>query len=262
MDEHAPPTIGPGEARACRRCGYNIAGLDAAGVCPECGFEIERSLASDELKNSSPEYLASLHRGVVIILSAIIVMILITFASIGVGIALAVGGAGAGGAPPQWFNVVNQGLSLLMSLALAYGWWLFSSPDPSYTGRLDGSTARKIVRIALCVAIGMGLVAFALQLAPLSGPSPVLLVGVGLLSIVVFAVRFFAEMLYLQWLTPRIPDWDAYKRARLLIWLGPVLYTVGALCLGLGPLVALVLYWNLLDKIRRDIRAIRASQAG
>ena len=46
-----------------------------------------------------------------------------------------------------------------------------------------------------------------------------------------------------------------------MMWLGPLLFTVGALCIGLGPLVAVVLYWNMLDWVRRDLKRIRAEQA-
>jgi hypothetical protein len=35
------------------------------------------------------------------------------------------------------------------------------------------------------------------------------------------------------------------------------LYTVGALIL-IGPLIALVLYWNFLDRMRKHLKAIEA----
>ncbi len=245
---------------SCRQCGYDVRGLSVDGVCPECGFLVERSLASDELKNSSPEYLASLHRGVVIILTSIILMILFMFVAIGAVIAIAV--SSRGGAVPAWFNIANQVVNVVLSLAIVYGWWLFSAPDPAFTGREDGSTARRVVRITLCIAVGLSFLSLAINFLPLNQATGIVLIGVGVLSLVVFGVRYFAEMLYLRWLTPRIPNWDAHKRAKLLLWLGPLLYIVGSLCLGLGPLVALVLYWNLLDKIRKDIKAIRQAVPG
>ena len=50
-------------------------------------------------------------------------------------------------------------------------------------------------------------------------------------------------------------------RAKTMMWLGPILYTVGAIACGLGPLVALILYYNLLNWVREGLQAIRADQS-
>ena len=42
------------------------------------------------------------------------------------------------------------------------------------------------------------------------------------------------------------------------MWLGPLLQTVGLLLIGLGPLIALVMYWNMLDVMRKHIKRILA----
>jgi len=38
--------------------------------------------------------------------------------------------------------------------------------------------------------------------------------------------------------------------------LGILLFTIGAFFLLLGPLIALILYWNLLDRMRKHLIAI------
>jgi uncharacterized membrane protein len=78
-----------------------------------------------------------------------------------------------------------------------------------------------------------------------------------LASVAVWLVWYFAAMKYLRWLTPRIPNQKAHDRAKRLMWLGPVLCLV--LCV-IGGLVALVLYYHLLDWIRKDLRQIRMAQ--
>ena len=67
-------------------------------------------------------------------------------------------------------------------------------------------------------------------------------------------------MLYLRWLAPRLPDDEVDAWARRLMWLGPLLVTVGALIV-VGPLIAMVLYWNLLDRVRRNLKQIMHRQS-
>jgi ACR3 family arsenite efflux pump ArsB len=64
-----------------------------------------------------------------------------------------------------------------------------------------------------------------------------------------------------MWLARRVPDQWIVKRATTYRWLLPVLTTVGVLLIGLGPLIALVLYWNLLDRMRKHLKAIVATGA-
>lgn len=45
------------------------------------------------------------------------------------------------------------------------------------------------------------------------------------------------------------------------MWLGPVLVTVGALVV-IGPLVALILYYNLLNWVRIDLSGILKARGG
>jgi len=254
MTDIAPPPVTriPDDA-ACHQCGYALAGLPSEGVCPECGLPVEQSLRSNMLEHASPSYLAALHRGVFLVLAAIIVQILLGFAGVAVGFAMA--GSSSTATFMQLFSI----LGVAVSLTLVYGWWLFTAPDPGYEGRRDASQARQIVRITLAVNVAIVLLQMIFQLAPsiAGGSTATLAPLVALLALVVFAVSFFASMLYLRWLTPRIPNWKAFKRAKTLMWLGPLLYTVGILLIGLGPLIALVLYWNMLDWIRKDLKRIR-----
>ena len=263
----APPTS-PQEARGpnlahhdipCLRCGYNLRGLSEDGVCPECGAPVARSLVGDLLVYSSPDYKASLHRGVALILMAIIAEILLVVASVGVAVTAGMGVAGSMGALPALLQVA----SLAASIALVAGWWMFSAPDPAMLGSKKGDTPRKIVRIVLVIQLASTLVSTAAQTVPASLNNPLnagLVYGLGIASTIAFIVGFFAQMLYVKWLAPRLPSERVFKRAGTLLWLGPVLYTVGALLLLLGPLIALVLYWNMLDWVRKDLKRIRAEQ--
>jgi hypothetical protein len=58
-----PQQAAPAEAAAapCVRCGYDLHGHSAEGVCPECGLAVARSLAlGKQLRDSRPAWIASL----------------------------------------------------------------------------------------------------------------------------------------------------------------------------------------------------------
>jgi hypothetical protein len=86
----------------------------------------------------------------------------------------------------------------------------------------------------------------------------VMALAMNLVALVASVAQFFAAMLYIKWLATRLPSPRAEKRAKLMLWLGPVLYTGGLLLVGLGPLIALIMYYNLLEWVRKDLKAIRA----
>ena len=54
----------------CRRCAYNLRGLQPGGVCPECALPIRVSIASDLLSHQDPDWLRGITRGVWLLFSA------------------------------------------------------------------------------------------------------------------------------------------------------------------------------------------------
>lgn len=250
----------PIEGVSCKQCGYDLSGLSEEGVCPECGYSIERSLTEDLLENSSPGYLASLHLGVFLILTAIILKLLIFISAFAFGVTIAISGG----------SMVILSYSLLMAsflaaIFVAVGWWKFSAPDPAFTGQLNGSTSRKVVRVTTLIIGGVAVVDLPLQI--MTGGSGVGSLAVisdilGIVSSIAWVTGFFAAMVYLRWLSPRIPDWRIHQRAKMLMWLEPILFTVGWMCFGLGPIIGIVLYWNLLNWVRLEIKAIRKQAEG
>ncbi|MFG0251970.1 MAG: hypothetical protein ACF8NJ_03755 [Phycisphaerales bacterium JB038] len=241
----------------CRQCGYNLRGLTPEGKCPECGTPIERSLRGNLLVYSSPEYLTKLHQGVFLILAAIVAQIILTVLAIVLMAAVGLQGASTAGV-----QLVLNGLGIAVSVASWYGWWLFSSPDPAFVGLERGNAARRVVRVAVMLIAALTIAQTGMSYAVNSGTavstlSLALLTLVGLLSLAASATMFFASMLYMRWLTPRIPDPKLFERSKMYMWLLPILVTVGAIACGLGPLVALILYWNHFEFTRRHIKRIR-----
>ncbi|MEK6700920.1 MAG: hypothetical protein AABZ53_01545 [Planctomycetota bacterium] len=262
----------------CIRCGYDLMGLKPAGVCPECGTPVERSMRGDLLEYCGEEYLASLHWGLfwtqtsLLLLLIFKVPLLVLEVWVGMGVST--------GLPAGMFEPIARGIELGPTLLFVLGWWRLSTPDPGQLSSNKGEGARRHIRLALAVTVCTALIQFVTAfmhlpspiallephgLTPGAQPSDVVDQSLALLSamlwllaFVAWAVTFFAAMAYVHWIARRVPNAKARTRASLLIWLCPVLYIFGRLCVGLGPLIALVLYYNLLDWLRIDLKNIRA----
>ncbi len=242
-----------GDDVICLQCGYNIHGLSHEGRCPECGTPIKKSLQGNLLRYSSPAYLATLIRGVFLILAAIAAQVICFIGGLILIPLLTREG---------WTDVVRVSELLLWTASTGFsvvsliGWWLFSAPDPAFVGAGGGMTARKVVRTTVAAAAVLTAVAtvaemLATSIATSVDPGAKILLGV------VLAVKFFAAMLYLRWLAHRFSNVVFDARARLLMWLCPLLVTVGTLFCFVGPIIALVLYWNLLNWVRIEISRVR-----
>lgn len=274
--------------RKCVSCSYNLMGLMGDSLCPECGTPVANSLRDNLLINSSPVYLARIHKGVFLVQAGIIVMILLFIGSmLGTMVAGFLMAAAGGGGGTGWMYVVifaSAAATLVIAGMSLYGWWLLSEADPRANDNDRGESPRRIVRITviiecfmLAASQGISLVstfifggAWATGIgtgaggtggaAGVAGTALVIAALSSVLTLgyyVALAVRYFASMLYLRWLAPRLPNNKAHQRAKLMLWLGPVLCTVGIALCGLGPVIALIMYYNLLEWFRIDLKRIR-----
>lgn len=211
------------------------------------------------LSNSDAAHQQTLLKGVGYVLNGIIALIIMVI----VGVLVSLAASGNPQSAVTLVGPVDVGIEFItaaISLVIAYGWWLFSEADPKLSGFSDGGAPRQLVRVCVAISVAGTLASFAISLLAWLTSSSVI-AGLVLLLITIVAalasiVAFFAQMLYVKWLAGRLPNAAVYKRSKTLLWLGPVLYTFGLLLLGLGPLIALVLYWNMLDKVRKDLRDI------
>lgn len=239
----------------CNACGYNLLGLPFAGVCPECGKPVEQSFRSDMLADCEPAHISTLLRGITFVLNGILGMVALEIFGRGVGMISVAAGRKI---PPMGFTVASDSIDVVLKGIILYGWWTFSTLDPAYTGRNDASQSRTWIRNLLIVSIPTSILSMVVGfVAPTMRG---LIFAMFVVSAAIWIARFFFEMSYVRWLAPRIPNQKAAKRAKLLLWLGPILVTVGFFACGIGPLIALILYWNLLDWVRQDLRAIQRRQ--
>ncbi len=246
------------DTRACIKCGYSLQGLATSGVCPECGTPVADSLRGTLLQFSAPEFIATIRQGHVWVLNGILASIIVGVAT--VVIALATSGSAA---MMTLMQFVNLGIAVFIFL----GYLKLTEPDPQFQGTEKPDSARNIVRIAVIAQIVISVLQIVLNFAvPASaaGPSGLAAALTLVLTLAGFAglaVQFFAMMLYTRWLAARIPDEHIVKRTKTYMWLLPLLATVGMIVVGLGGLIALVLYWNMLHRMRQHLVSIEKTGA-
>jgi hypothetical protein len=211
----------------CRKCAYNLRTLSINSRCPECGTAVGYSAQGDLLRFSDPTWVMNLHRGVVMILSAIAVVV------VGVILTAVVDGVRARGTA----ELLGALVILAGYLLYVVGSWLLTEPDPSGLGEQEYGTARKVIRVTLIIGVLdslLDVVDLGFTVPP--GLSSVFLIFTTLAGIA-SVVGTFAQLQYVGKLATRIPDEKVTRRAHFLKWAFAVSY--GAIILGTA-IVALI----------------------
>ena len=241
--------------RACVKCGYSIEGLFVNGHCPECGTPVAESLRGDLLQHAGQDYLKTILRGHSWVLNGVLAIIIVQVTTMLGAITAGTRGAAA----PREFTAVLSVVGLVVSVWIFLGYLKLTEPDPQFTGLERPDTARRLVRLGAIVSIIVGAVASGLYLlTSVSGPVILILGALQLVGLAAFAVQFLAMMNYTIWLGRRIPDAWIVGRAAKYRWLLPLIAVLGFVVLFLGPIVAMIMYWNLLDRMRKHLKSIVA----
>ncbi len=182
-------------------------------------------------------------------------------------------GQGAAGGPMQsgllasdLFIVIAAILSVAVNALALWGWWRFTEPDPAHTEGSSVGDARWLIRASVVASIVCDACVNVLgALAPAKGPlAPLLLllmVVAALGTLGAFTTRFFASIVYVRRLAARIPDPQLERRAQMAMWACPLAAVFAGWMCGIGLLIALVIYFNLLEQVRRALLGVRAQQA-
>jgi hypothetical protein len=244
------------------------------GVCHQCGTQIELSLREPMLSEAPTEYLKKVTGGLSLILNAILLSFLLGL--VWVIAFVAVVGIGSPGSQPRTPPVGLTASMTLGDIAIVcislVGYWRFSAPDPSPDGFEKSSTARKVIRAMVQLQVVLTVISglFNVYVYSTPGAAPaampgfttttgLVLLAMNIVGCVLLAVKFFAVMQHTRWLASRVPDPYIVNRTRTYMWQLPVLSTVGIVLIGLGPLIALIMYWNLLDRLRKHMKALSAT---
>jgi hypothetical protein len=254
----------------CNACGYDLHGLPLDGTCPECGRLVANSLRGDALRFASPDYLATIRKGIDLYLAMAATEILLAFASFPVASMVAKGASVA-----QVENLLLM-VGVVLSLAGSVGFVQFTSPDPALIASEQPRNARRLARAGMIMLIAAGVGRFVHQMLfggtnmtglfpgfglPIARPSIFSLAEL-LVTAAGFLLFFFGGLRYAAWLFRRVPDLRGVRMCTLYMWLLPLIAIVG-LCVCVGPLVAKVLHMVLLWLLRGHLaQALRQQRLG
>jgi len=225
----APPIVGFGgphvaldaqgrvaESIVCRRCGYDLKGLDPHSRCPECGTAVGRTIyGGDLLRFAPPEWVEKLASGMLWIIVAVL-------GSIALGLL-------ANFAVP----VIGLAGDVSLSVVSLAGYWLVTTPDPSMDLSREGISARVVARWGAVAAIIGGLVVSFLQVQQLQAPSvPLMIVAIALA--IVGVAGYFALFVYGRRLALRIPDDGLARQTMIVMWGVVACYGFAIVMIGVG----------------------------
>ena len=248
---------------ACVRCSYNLRGLPASGNCPECGEPIANSIKGFMLQDASAEYRGKLKLGLSLVLNGILALVLLGLLGSGAQFAARVTGTSV-----PWLDLALELAGALVTMVLILGYWRFSEADPGFVSMEQPAAARRVLRVTVVLAAALALIDFIAKLSsgsltggmnPAGSTTSLVILGLlMLLGLALWVVQFVVTMTYTAWIGGRVPDEFVVRRAKMYRWLLPVIYVVGAIIV-IGPRIALVMYWNLLDRVRKHLKSIEAT---
>lgn len=225
MTEPTPPTphgdvprevpnlrpVDPGpieEDTICARCGYNVRGLRADGLCPECGTPIARSLQGNLLRFADPAWLDKLRFGVALRLWNILVSVL---AGIGGGVARGLGISVA----PILAGIVAAILALVAT-------WCITAPEPNIATSEDPMSLRRFIRACAVIGAIGGVANQILTSGSMPGAVPagsMVLVAVLVVALAIIGiVATFGEFVYLRRFARRVPDNKLEDNTTVVMW--------------------------------------------
>ena len=254
-----------GEGDLCRGCGYDLKGLATSGACPECGKPVHESVRGDYLKFASEGYLRSLHRGVVLVQTALVASLMMWVAAFA-----------ASAAAPALASL-EEWLGIIPGVLQGVGWWCLSMPDPSVGLTDPGDKPRQIVRTTVLVSSAAQLTSIILASATpgMRGFSPSMnsgltagtifgtVAGIGMIvAFIAHVVQFFAAMQYLRWVAPRIPSRELERTTKSMTWVIALMYFPGCCLAGFGLLVAPLVHCVFLNGFRSEFKRIRQETYG
>lgn len=242
----------------CVGCSYNLRGLPIHRNCPECGEPISNSATGILLEDAPPGYVTKIRGGLSLVLNSILAAIIF-------GLLAGVMGFAFSGQYTWLMPLLNIG-GFIVGAAMLLGYWRFTQPDPVMEAIEQPTTDRKVIRATLMFSLGVSVLQLFTGLLVQTGsagsaaapPASVLGIGPGIISLLLWVVQFMSVMNYTAWIGGRVPDEFVVRRAKMYRWLLPVIYVVGAIVV-IGPLIALVMYWNLLDRVRKHLKSIEST---
>ncbi|MHC5113548.1 MAG: hypothetical protein ACYTGP_03870 [Planctomycetota bacterium] len=204
----------------CRACGYNLHGLDLAGMCPECSAPIRHSLRGDLLQYGDLSWLERLRTGLLWIVVGIIAQNLIFLGLLIVSVILSAAGSAGATSVLVGFGLAMGGVSLVYVI----GVWQATEREPRLAESEPPMSARRLARLGIVTGlVGTPLQALWQQggsgwfanVAP--GVTAVFVVFITVLGVFVIA-GWVAFLVHLRRLALRIPGPRLARHARIVMF--------------------------------------------
>ncbi|NUQ47946.1 MAG: hypothetical protein HUU22_18175, partial [Phycisphaerae bacterium] len=223
-----------GEDLPCRKCGYNLRGLNPDRICPECATPVGRSIRGEYLRFADPDWVETMASGMNWIVTGLFVGFALGCAGGGTVAALAAT-RGAGVVESEVTMLILSGAGVMGALISLVGYWRVTTPDPSGLVDDEGLNARKLVRIAWATNVFIGPLQHWWQ--RLLGEVALLPIGLnGLLGLIGTVALF----IYARRMALRIPNPSLAKQTRIVMWGMAATLVVGLFVAFLGGMIAAI----------------------
>ena len=248
---------------ACRGCGYSLRGFSLAQVCPECGWPVSRSVQGADLLHSPPAYVRTLRSSIQVILIALMVDIVSTFSVVIVDIINDYYRL-------NWelgaLHVGSEAISFAANVVTVWGFWRFTTPDPTLSREQQRTSAYWVLRIATVVAALSGFIDtifIVLEATGRAAPGGVVGAAISVFSFLVYvltAAWISAAMRFISAIARRVPDPQLERHSKKMVWLSWVLMFPGMLACFAGPIACIIYFYIAMVRLRSHLARVLAEQ--
>jgi len=224
---------------ACVNCGYNLRTLLASGVCPECAAPVAHSAHGYFLSFAPPDWVRRLARGVLLLIIAMGLLIggAVLLPTIMAGLVFRTSPGPPSLSALGAMTFVQFGFITVVTVLAGYGIWCVTAQAPAAAGRPEGRTARRVLRVCVCVLaasylLGLLMTPFWFPMTsgtmpawPFSAFNPVLMVLAivnGVVALAASIVTPLALLRLLMGLMHRVPRPGLALFCRIEFWGGLV----------------------------------------
>lgn len=210
------------------------------------------------LRYTHASYLATIHRGLILIIVAQIIGLALVFPQIALEMTIS-----RTHTPSVVYELFSSTFNLAVSIVATIGVMHFTTDDHRYLGIHTHSATRAAIRTTAIIELIIRILLLTLDAsrAVVQDTSAYQIAewAFYLFDFAVGLVNFIATMLYVRWLARRVPDIRLAARSMRYAWLLPIIAVAGLFACFTGPFIATVMHIFLLNRLRLHLTSILAT---